>query len=100
MRREALDLGQALRQWVAEAEAEAEDAQKEVPKKPVKNGRSKWAVFWGRRDPGFMAPMGTQLIPCHQAPTSSAQSVAISEAGFLKTDPLGSRKPLSQKGCQ
>lgn len=30
---------------MAEAEAEAEDAQKEVPEKPVKNGRSKWAVF-------------------------------------------------------
>lgn len=59
--------------------------------------------FLGKPGSGFMAPMGTQLIlPCHQAPTSSvAQSVAISEAGFLKTDPLGSRKPfLSQKGCQ
>lgn len=73
MRREALDLGQALRQWVAEAEAEAEDAQKEAPKKTVKMG-SFQGRFWG--------------IPCHQAPTSSvAQSVAISEARFLaRTD--------------
>ena len=35
LRREALDLGQALRQWVAEAEAEAEDAQKEAPTSSV-----------------------------------------------------------------
>ena len=28
----------------------------------VKNGRSKWAVFGEAGKPGFMAPMGTQLI--------------------------------------
>ena len=104
LRREALDLGQALRQWVAEAEAEAEDAQKEAPEKPGQKRAVKMGRFWGSRDRDLWHQLGTQLIlPCHQAPMSSvAQSVAISEAGFLKTDPLGSPQTFfwGQKGCQ
>ena len=45
MRKEAQDLGQALRQWVAEAEAEAEDA-KAGTGRDLDDGSKPWGFRW------------------------------------------------------
>ena len=64
---------------MAEAEAEADDAQKEALLSQPAGTAGIYGAQYGYFD--FNQP-----IPCHQAPTSSvAQSVVISEAGVKTT---------------